>query len=382
MARLYANNYSTTLAAAIGAGDALMTVSDPTGLPPLAPGDYFKLTIDDGAFIEIVKVTSVMGAILSISRGEDNTAARAFAAGSVVEIRATSTSFREVELSRNYADYGSSNAYVIDVTNNNSAPVEALYDGLVVEFFPLNSNTGASTANVAGLGAVAIKLPGGLTDLSAGDIFAGRYEKLTYRTSPSTHFELDLTGRARLVLFTTSGTYSAPKGLKNAKVTAVGAGGGGSEGVAGKKGAGGGGGGTATSIVSAYAIGASQSVTVGTGGAGGVTVSTPGSNGGNSIFGALVAASGGAGAGVDAGGQGGQGTLGAVILKGGAGDDSVNATGSGRGGSSSIGGGGRAVGGGAGFNGGSYGGGGGGGTGGAGKGGDGASGCVIVEEYY
>lgn len=98
-------------------------------------------------------------------------------------------------------------------------------------------------------------------------------------------------------IFTASGTYTPTAGLVYCIVEIVGGGGGGGglPSVATYSNAGGGGGAGAyvRAVFSAADIGVSQSVTIGAGGAGGV--STTGSDGGSSTFGALLTAGGGFG---------------------------------------------------------------------------------------
>ena len=76
----------------------------------------------------------------------------------------------------NYAaDTGVTNAYIVTLS-----PIPAaLTAGLPVRVKIANTNTGASTLNVNGLGAVAVKRPGG-TALQAGDLVAGQVATLTY----------------------------------------------------------------------------------------------------------------------------------------------------------------------------------------------------------
>ena len=100
-------------------------------------------------------------------------------------------------------------------------------------------------------------------------------------------------------VFTTSGTFAKPAGLRwlSVTVTGGGGGGGGSNGVAGS--AGGGTGGSAGNTVKkwfdAASVAVNTTVNVGAGGAGGLAASTTAANGsvgGNSTFGALVAGGG------------------------------------------------------------------------------------------
>lgn len=84
-------------------------------------------------------------------------------------------------------------------------------------------------------------------------------------------------------VFTSSGTYTAPAGLKYAVVEMVG---GGAGGVYNSSGNGGGAGGYARKILSASTIGTSKTITVGTGGG-------ANTSGGNSSFGSLITSNGG-----------------------------------------------------------------------------------------
>lgn len=106
-------------------------------------------------------------------------------------------------------------------------------------------------------------------------------------------------GNNLLVVFTASGTYTKPAGLKRVKVTVVG-GGGGSGGAkelnssAGYSQAGGGGG-AASKVIEAASLGATETVTVGVGGSSGASTPAAGGAGGTSSFGAHCSATGGAG---------------------------------------------------------------------------------------
>jgi hypothetical protein len=72
-------------------------------------------------------------------------------------------------LSEFMTDTGAADAYVLDLpSTTENAP--ALFPGQRISFFTTNPNTGASTANVLGLGAVNIKELDGTTDPTAGRI--------------------------------------------------------------------------------------------------------------------------------------------------------------------------------------------------------------------
>ncbi|UXS01091.1 hypothetical protein [Agrobacterium tumefaciens] len=91
-----ANNAISTLAASIT--DAVSSLSvqgaDAGKFPPLDAGDWHPATIIDPAGnMEIVKVTARVGAVLTIERAQEGTTAKAFAAGSRVDIRLTAGAF-------------------------------------------------------------------------------------------------------------------------------------------------------------------------------------------------------------------------------------------------------------------------------------------------
>ena len=181
-------------------------------------------------------------------------------------------------------------------------------------------------------------------------------------------------------VFTSSGTYTKPAGLKRVRVTVVGGGGAGRS----SNGGGGAGGGTSIKVIEAGSLGATESVTVGAGATD--LTSNPAGTGGTSSFGSHCSATGGAGGTLASGGgvypgEGGTGSSGDLNIKG----QGAATLGSSRGGSSFFGGGGRPsrvdgtyAHGGAG---GAFGGGGG-GSHSSGNAGVGAAGVVYVEEYF
>lgn len=72
-----------------------------------------------------------------------------------------------------YTDSGITNAYVLNTTGSFQAPTEYV-DGMEIRFRTSNTNTGASTINVNGLGAKNIKNSDGTTDILAGFISNNR----------------------------------------------------------------------------------------------------------------------------------------------------------------------------------------------------------------
>ena len=101
MAVKFSNNFSTSLAVAASSTATTLELASVTGLPTLGSGDYTYLTIDTDTVsptIEVVKVTAVNTGTneITVTRGQDNTTASAFDAGTKVELRLTSILLNDV----------------------------------------------------------------------------------------------------------------------------------------------------------------------------------------------------------------------------------------------------------------------------------------------
>ena len=78
---VFANNVNTTLAAGINSTATTITLTSSAHLPTLAAGEIFALTLNDAAtqsVFEIVYVTAISGATLTVIRGQENTAAQSW----------------------------------------------------------------------------------------------------------------------------------------------------------------------------------------------------------------------------------------------------------------------------------------------------------------
>lgn len=90
MTSVLKNDAATTLAVALSSSDLTMTVADGSVFPTLSPGQWFNATIQSQSNLkEIVKVTSVSGNVLTMTRGQENTIPIPFQIGARVEIRVT-----------------------------------------------------------------------------------------------------------------------------------------------------------------------------------------------------------------------------------------------------------------------------------------------------
>ena len=100
MSILFTNNASATLASSIGTTDTTIVVASGQGVrfPSPGVGDWFYLTIVDASNnIEIVKVTARATDVLTVVRAQDNTPARAYTSGAVIELRAVAAVFADFQ---------------------------------------------------------------------------------------------------------------------------------------------------------------------------------------------------------------------------------------------------------------------------------------------
>jgi len=234
----FANNAYGTLNASIASGDTSLTLSSGQGarFPSLGAGDYFYATlIDTSNNLEIVKCTARTSDVLTITRGQEGTTARAYTVGDRVELRVTAA--------------GLEDATDIDTI--------------------LPSQTGNS-----------------------GKFLTTNGSASSWGTVPAAY------GLQSMQVFTASGTWTKPSGVTKVRVIVTGGGGGGgqgnaTDGASGTGGAGGGGGATAIKIIDVSSV-SSVSVTVGAAGSG-ATSNVTGGSGGTSSFGSYCSATGGSG---------------------------------------------------------------------------------------
>lgn len=120
-----------------------------------------------------------------------------------------------------YADSGSANTYVLSrVASSALKDVSIIHDGMAISFEAGATNTGASTVNVAGLGAKALVLRG--SALAGGEVIAGE-QILAFYDLANTRFEMIPFGEAtELTGFVkTWATASVPAGYLECNGAAV-----------------------------------------------------------------------------------------------------------------------------------------------------------------
>lgn len=147
MAAKVTNNAMTTLAAAVTAAAASISVAAGTGakFPTLAVGDWCYLTITNAAgLFEVVQATARAGDVLTVTRGVDNTTALAWAAGDSVALSFPAALVNEIltasSVREPYADaVGTVDAFGISIATNQVNSV--LYDGYRIEVGSLGANT-------------------------------------------------------------------------------------------------------------------------------------------------------------------------------------------------------------------------------------------------
>jgi hypothetical protein len=193
---LLTNNAYTTLAVGCASGDLTLTVTSSSTFPAVltASGNWFYACLQDTfANLEIVKVTNVTGTTWTVTRAVGGTSARAFIAGSVVELRVTAETLNDVTTYNvPTAVQNSAYQYIASVAGTNTitgtlTPTPSAYvAGQMFRMVAAGANTGATTLNLNGLGAKAVTFQGA-NALAGGEILAGGAYELIY---DGTQFQL------------------------------------------------------------------------------------------------------------------------------------------------------------------------------------------------
>ncbi len=95
---VFANGVQTTLAAAITATDTTLVVASTANLPTIAAGQQCPAVLGTTALFEIVYITNINSSTLTITRGQENTAAQAWGLGTQFEISVTAGSIAAAQI--------------------------------------------------------------------------------------------------------------------------------------------------------------------------------------------------------------------------------------------------------------------------------------------
>ena len=201
MAEVLSNNASTTTVGATASTDTTITiqVNDGAEFPIVSGSDFFRVAMikKSTGQMEIAKVVTHAAGSNTLdfynvgNRGIEDTTALDLADGDLLELRPTAEFFNSMATTNNIqdgspnyaADTGAADAYVVTLS-----PVPSgLSAGFLVRFKASADNTGASTLNVNGIGAVAIKKSVD-EDITSGDIETGQIVTVVY---DGTNFQIN-----------------------------------------------------------------------------------------------------------------------------------------------------------------------------------------------
>jgi len=220
----FTNNASTTIGGSITDSGTSISVASGTGssFPALAGGDYFYATlINSSNELEIVKVTARSTDTMTVVRAQDNTVARAYAAGSRFELRVTAGSINDVltavdaletgkvakagdtmtgnltfsgtgrRISADFSNATLTNrASLQSSTTNGNTSIAALPNGSSVEanFVAFNNATPTNASLVQ------VRVDGTSADLVSGRAGSGTFLPLWFYTNGAKNMELTTAG--------------------------------------------------------------------------------------------------------------------------------------------------------------------------------------------
>jgi hypothetical protein len=219
---LFADNASTVLASSITAAATTCTLAPGTGalFPNPGANQAFPMSFVDaatGLLTEIVLVTARSGdTITTMVRGQEGTAARAWLAADLANCFWTAGALGAGAMAQigplqqgtyGYAvDSGSANAIVLTMT----PAITSYVDGFPINFKAAANNTGATTININGVGAVALQ--GAAGALQGGEIVAGKTYEGNYNATSSTFVLLGQGGGAEQIAPATASQHAVQFG--------------------------------------------------------------------------------------------------------------------------------------------------------------------------
>lgn len=163
---IWTNNASSLLASSIGTGDTSLSVTPGSGgqFPAPSGGDYAAITLvsADGLTIEIVRLTSRSGDVLTVTRAQEGTSAAAFSAGAVVSHRLTAA---QLDYLKTIASSISGAVLLSPASGSEQTiqPGQASDRGLIVKGRTAQTASLQEWQNVSGTAVATMAADGGLT---------------------------------------------------------------------------------------------------------------------------------------------------------------------------------------------------------------------------
>lgn len=175
MALKLSNNASSLLVSSINTGSTSVVLSsgDEGNFPALGVGDWFPVTIVDGAGnLEIMRCTARSGVTLTVARGQEGTTAKNFNAGARVESRLTLAALLALDLS------GFSGKAPIPIGGTGAGTAMEGHDNLSTISTPIAS---AATTDLSTATGIIVPVTGNAIIVGFGTEQAGatRYVKFT-----------------------------------------------------------------------------------------------------------------------------------------------------------------------------------------------------------
>jgi len=205
------NNAYGTISAGITSTATTITLDSGQGnrFPVLGGSDYFYATlIDTSNNLEVVKVTARSTDSMTVTRGEDNTTARAFSIGDRFELRPTAALFEDI-VAGIVTNSTSGTAITIDSSNDvkieNNLGIGVASPSTPLEINAANSLGSSFTGTTAGEGVEVSQ-----TSYTAGNyvsLIEGKYD--SSQTAPSVRIGAMYDGNGSHLLLGTSNNYAS-----------------------------------------------------------------------------------------------------------------------------------------------------------------------------
>jgi hypothetical protein len=211
---VYANNVSTTLAAAATSGMTTLTLASSTNLPMLPPGYVMALTLNDAAtrmVYEIVYVIAITGTTLTVMRAQEGTTAQNWAIGDYAFSTVTAGQLTDLQTpiiwsDTLWMDTGAVNALAITLTPAPTALTQLI--GVPLRISPKYTVTGAATLTINAFAPVPLQNPNGMPLVPNQMMLADDYVVMYNGTAAILQSISGSTGIEPVVMLTAAGTLT------------------------------------------------------------------------------------------------------------------------------------------------------------------------------